>query len=235
MLNIIRSYVVFELRYARNTFLSSPTASNVDLQVTEISHSVVKDALDQLKKGKSDGSSICYRHPVLSAKSTLHYHYQTWLCFQDFKRLHTRLSPNLERTQLFPKIIDPCIALCPTLSKFLEWCISFAVYSPHLLFSLASNQACQLTCTGLVKNVIACYCFNGSYGYGCFLDGSIAFDRVCHLTLFNKLLERNLPLLLDCSFPGTVIRNPEFSGKNLSEVYVSNGVRQGGVLSRSLH
>ena len=65
--------------------------------------------------------------------------------------------------------------------------------SPLHLFSLALNQACQLMCTGLIKNVISRYCFNGSNVFGCFLDASKAFDRVSHLTLFSKLLEKNLP------------------------------------------
>ena len=48
-------------------------------------------------------------------------------------------------------------------------------------------------CTGLIKNVISRYCFNGSNVFGCFLDASKAFDRVNHLKLVSKLLEKDLP------------------------------------------
>ena len=82
--------------------------------------------------------------------------------------------------------------------------------------------------------MISRYCFNGSNVFGCFLDASKAFDRVCHLTLFNKLLERNLPpaivrLLFSwySDQKSSVLWNKSLSHK----FSVSNGVRQGGVLS----
>ena len=90
-------------------------------------------------------------------------------------------------------------------------------------------------CTGLIKNVIShSDCFKGSGVFGCFLDASKAFDRVSHLKLFNRLLEKNLP--------PTIIRllfswykdqkSSVLWYKTLSEKFsVSNGVRQGGVLS----
>ena len=45
---------------ARNSFLADLTdsISNSDLQTSEISSTVVLNALDKLKKGKSDGSSL---------------------------------------------------------------------------------------------------------------------------------------------------------------------------------
>ena len=70
--------------------------------------------------------------------------------------------------------------------------------------------------------------------FGCFLDASKAFDRVSHLKLFSKLLEKNLPptiirVLFSCyrDQKSSVLWN-----KALSENFsVSNGVRQGGFLS----
>ena len=90
-----------------------------------------------------------------------------------------------------------------------------AIFPPHR-FNLVLNLACQLTCTGLIKNVIGHYCFKGSSVFGCFLDASKAFDRVSHLKLFNRLLEKNLPPIsirhADCSSPGTKIKSPVYSG-----------------------
>ena len=185
----------------RNAFLSSlsDSISDVDLQVAEVSPSVVKDALDQLK---SDGSSI--RSDVFTfAKDILSY---------PLSQLFTAII----RHGYVPKILRDCtlqiipkpgkdpaisdnyrpIALCPTLSKVLEWCILFnygsSFSTSSFQFGFKPGMSADM-CTGLVKNVIGRYCFNGSNVYGCFLDASKAFDRVCHLTLFKKLLERNLP------------------------------------------
>ena len=75
------------------------------------------------------------------------------------------------------------IALAPTLSKVLEWCIlliygdSFST-SP-LQFGFKPGMSADM-CTGLIKNVISRYCFNGSNVFGCFLDALKAFDRVSH-------------------------------------------------------
>ena len=70
--------------------------------------------------------------------------------------------------------------------------------------------------------------------FGSFLDASKAFDRVDHHALFQKLLRRNLPpvvvrLLLFWYQQQSVQVGWQCS---LSEPFcVSNGVRQGGVLS----
>ena len=66
------------------------------------------------------------------------------------------------------------------------------------------------------------------------LDASKAFDRVSHLKLFSKLLEKNLPpTIIRLLF--SWYRDQKSSvlwNKTLSENFsVSNGVRQGGVLS----
>ena len=91
-------------------------------------------------------------------------------------------------------------------------------------------------CTGLIKNVIARYNFNDSEVYACFLNASKAFDRVDHHLLFKKLLQRNLPpvivrsLLSWCTDQNVCIRwNKSLSNKFI--ISVTNGVRQGGVLS----
>ena len=86
-------------------------------------------------------------------------------------------------------------------------------------------------CTGVVKKY---YINKGSCVLGCFLDASKAFDMVDHTILFRKLVDRGLPLpvvrLLLCWYCSqqTKVR----WGSCVSESFcVSNGVRQGSVLS----
>ena len=70
--------------------------------------------------------------------------------------------------------------------------------------------------------------------YGCFLDASKAFDRVDHSLLFKKLLQRNLPpsvvrtLLSWYSDQRVTVSWDKTISTDFS---ISNGVRQGGVLS----
>ncbi len=76
--------------------------------------------------------------------------------------------------------------------------------------------------------------FNGSAVYGCFLDASKAFDKVIHLNLFTKLLEKDMPATLG-RFLISWYRDQRMGVRwcsSLSSPFsVSNGVRQGGVLS----
>jgi len=198
------------------------------------------NALEQLKKGKSDGSSLLC-DVFIYAKDIL---------INPLSQLFTAVVrhgyvPKLLRDcilQLIPKPgKDPTcsdnyrpIALAPTLSKVLEWCILFqygdSFSTSPLQFGFKPGLSADM-CTGLIKNVISRYCFNGSNVFGCFLDASKTFDRVSHLKLFSKLLEKDLP-------PGMLsswYRDQKSSvlwHKTLSESFsVSNGVRQGGVLS----
>ena len=73
------------------------------------------------------------------------------------------------------------IALAPTLSKALEWCILLS-YPDHLLtsglqFGFKEKMSTTL-CTGAVKNIVSCYMHENSAVYACFLDASKAFDLV---------------------------------------------------------
>ena len=92
-------------------------------------------------------------------------------------------------------------------------------------------------CIFSVKSIIKYYTEHNSPVYTCFLDASKAFDKVNHWTLFNKLIKRKVPRL--------IVRIMLFWyqkqsmcvkwGKTISKYFpVSNGVRQGGILSPKL-
>ena len=89
-------------------------------------------------------------------------------------------------------------------------------------------------CTGFVKCVITQYLSNESPVYGCFLELSKAFNLVDHNLLFRRLLDRSLPLpivhLLMAWYREQNMRVRW--NQTLSDSFsVTNGVRQGGVLS----
>ena len=100
-------------------------------------------------------------------------------------------------------------------------------------FGFKKQQSTDM-CFFTVKSVVKYYTKQKSSVYTCFLDAAEAFDRVSHWTLFSKLIKRNIPLV--------IVRIIAFWyqtqsmcikwGKNSSTYFnVSNGVRQGGVLS----
>ena len=78
---------------------------------------------------------------------------------------------------------------------------------------------------------------NGSPVYLCFLDASKAFDRVHHNLLFDKLMKRNVPhiivrlLLFWYTSQTFVVRWCSVFSESFT---VSNGVRQGSILSPTL-
>ena len=92
-------------------------------------------------------------------------------------------------------------------------------------------------CIFTVKSILKYYTRQNSPVYTCFLDASKAFDRINHWTLFRKLIDCQVPLLivrilifwyqmqLVCIKWGTAV----------SQYFrISNGVRQGGILSPKL-
>ena len=74
--------------------------------------------------------------------------------------------------------------------------------------------------------------------FTCFLDASKAFDKINHYTLFRKLLDRKTPVLLVriLLFWYTKQTMCVKWGNCMSDYfYVSNGVRQGRILSPKLY
>ena len=89
-------------------------------------------------------------------------------------------------------------------------------------------------CIFTVKCTIKYYNMYNSPVYSCFLDASKAYDRVNHWTLFKKLLKRSISVII------VRILMFWYSNQNLcikwgtqksSFFTISNGVRQGGILS----
>ena len=89
-----------------------------------------------------------------------------------------------------------------------------------------------------VKSVSKYYTQQHSPSYICFLDASKAFDKINHFKLFQKVLDRKTPIiivriLLFWYSKQTVCIK---WGRSISGFFfcISNGVRQGGILSPKL-
>ena len=123
------------------------------------------------------------------------------------------------------------------LSKLLEIVIlrrqTDALKTSELQFGFKSNSSTTM-CTFMVLETISYYKNRGSNVHMLLLDASKAFDRVNYIKLFNKLIEKGM-----CPLTVRLLLNMytnqklqvKWNGCISPKFNVSNGVRQGGILS----
>ena len=85
----------------------------------------------------------------------------------------------------------------------------------------------------IIKEIISYYNLNKSPVYMCMLDASNAFDKANLLLLFKKLRLKGSPLLLRLIINMYIGQNLRVKWNDCisHEFAVSNGVKQGGVMS----
>ena len=86
----------------------------------------------------------------------------------------------------------------------------------------------------MLKDVATQYLNRGSKVFCCLVDASKAFDRVRHDLLFGLLKDRGIPPGILCYIMDSYARQnvtASWLGEASKSFSVSNGVRQGGVLS----
>ena len=100
-------------------------------------------------------------------------------------------------------------------------------------FGFKSNHSTDMS-VFLFKQAVSSYVSHKTPVFAVFLDASKAFDKVRHDILFKKLMVRNVPMhfvRLLCYWYKTQTMKVKW-GKTFSDSFsVSNGVRQGGILS----
>ena len=201
-----------------------------------IDTNTVSESLARLKTGKNDCTQLSSYHLLLASPV--------------IDSFLAKFFTVIIRHSFMPKLLIPkpgkdpsqsdnyrAIAPAPNLSKVLEWSIllQYGSYlsTSELQFGFKSGVSSD-TCTGQLKNTIAFHLQGNTKVYGCFLDASKAFDRVNHNTLFRILESRGMPSAL-LRFLWSWYKNQSCTVKWDSWVSspfgVSNGVRQGGVLS----
>ena len=107
------------------------------------------------------------------------------------------------------------------------------LYTTSNQFGFKKNVGTEM-CVFALKEVIRHYHTQGSHIFVCYLDATAAFDRISYSVLFKKLIKRSVPLY--------IVRILYFWyfnqlvcvrwNQTLSYTFrVTNGVRQGGILS----
>ena len=92
------------------------------------------------------------------------------------------------------------IALVTACSKIFDFFFLLKMFEIYLdiddhQFGFKSQHATDM-CFFTVKSVIKYYTKQNSSVFTCFLDAAKTFDRVSHWTLFSKLIQRNIPLVI---------------------------------------
>jgi len=216
--------------------------------VIKLDHLQVKLAISKLKYGKAgDLDGLSGEHYKFA---DVRINYLLSLLFNSMFS-HSYLPNSLMQTVIVPIIKDKRgdvtdkdnyrpIALTCILSKIMEFvileiCDGHLSTSDHQFGFKTKHSTDQ--CVFVLKQIIEYYNCLSSPVYVCYLDASKAFDRINHWCLFKKLLQREMPK--------TVIRllvywytSQQFAirwGSIVSDFFmVSNGVRQGGILSPAL-
>jgi exonuclease III len=132
------------------------------------------------------------------------------------------------------------IAITTVISKILELVILVKV-EKYLLtndnqFGFKKRHSTDM-CVFMLKEICNMYNLKSSPVYVCMLDSSKAFDRINHFYLFEKLLKRDMPVLyvrLLFTWYQTQSFVVRWDNVISDSFTVTNGVRQGGVLSPRL-
>ena len=210
------------------------------VSIEEVTHAIEK--LDLNKACGSDG--ICSEHLKYSSNILVPL---LAMCFTSFFS-HGFLPETMLSVMLVPVIKDKAgkisskdnyrpIALASVISKLVEVIMldrieMYMITNPNQFGFKRKHGTDQ--CIYVLKEIIDLYRkLNGSV-FVCFLDASKAFDRVNHTTLFKQLGARGIP--------GYILRILSYWYKNQdmcirwgdaysAKFKVTNGVRQGGILS----
>ena len=205
----------------------------------------VRTSIASLKPGKADGRDGVLTDHMIHGGNNLHVH----LCQLFNSMLIHGMSPSsLQSSTLVPIPKDKrkslslsdnyrAIALSSPICKVLDTVI-LRKYGDLLSTCDLQNgfkeHGSTNACTSMVKETIQYYLQNGSNVFGTVLDATKAFDRIDFCKLFREMIIRKIPplvirLIMEMyEKQSMAVRwNNEYS----DSFGVSNGVKQGGVLS----
>ena len=238
-----------------NSVETSSSKKNVQFELHSIGDSSVIfcpvdifDALKNVKTGKACGVDGLAAEHYIYADAIIHIHLS--LLFNCFIS-HGYLPRDFMKTAIVPIIKNKAgnssdkanyrpIALVTACSKIFESCLLIMLekylHTHDQQFGFKSQHATDM-CIFTVKSVIKYYTKQNSTVFTCFLDAAKAFDRVSHWTLFSKMIKRNVPLVIVriiAYWYQTQTMCVKWGKVNSAYFNVSNGVRQGGILSPKL-
>jgi len=217
----------------------------IDLYDARIETKEVCDAIKRLNAGKSDGDMGVYSNHLLLANDIFKRHLSNLFSMM---LIHGHTPDDMIRAVIssIPKSCKESIsssdnyrgiAMSSIFGKVFDIIIirrhGDILSSNDLQFSFKEKHS-TVMCSAAVKEIVSHYLQNASNVYSCMLDATKAFDKVCFTKLFSLLLKRNVPavilrVILDLYTRQSV--SASWKGCISKSFSVTNGVRQGGVLS----
>ena len=219
------------------------------IDVNKVTSEVVKEAASHLKDSKSDPTfsfnSDCIKNGTDQLFEKLSLSFKSFL-------IHGHITYFLLLATLLPIIKDKLasinvsknyrsIAISSLVLKLLDWII-LILFGDVLgvdQLQFAYQPGCSTTmCTWTVVETIDYFLRNGGEVFGCMMDMSKAFNMVKHSLLFRKLLVAGLPAIfirLLIFIYVNQFANVSWDGSFSSIFSLTNGVRQGAVLSAILY
>ena len=216
-------------------------------------HSVSTDdvylGIKKMKKGKTDGSNeLMSDHIINSSKmlqSCLSYLYtaMTGHGMAPDDLVSGMMVPLIKGRLANATLSDNyrAITLSSLLCKLLEIIIinkeENNLKTSNLQFSFKKGHSTGL-CTCMVQETVNYFVSNKTNVYGLLLDASKAFDRINYVKLFEKLLSRKICPLLCRLLLNMYLKQKlrvRFDGQFSDTFNVSNGVKQGGIISPILY
>ena len=208
----------------------------------------VSNLISQLKCGKAAGSDVLCAEYFKFAHDKLHALLS--MCFTLFFT-HCYLPLLMIETIIVPNVKNKCgnlsdsnnyrpIALATIISKLFESaillkCEMFLDTCPNQ-FGFKKEHSTDM-CIYVLKEFIEFYRSRNTSVFVTFLDASKAYDKIDHWQLFNKLLNIHVPVFIISILVFWYSRQEMFIrwGNSCSTKFrVTNGVKQGGILSPAL-
>ena len=220
--------------------LGSPT----DKHLHNLSVNDLKNAIEDLKKDKKDETGLCTNH---LKHGTHKLNIVLTLLFNAMLR-HGVAPDSLLQGTMLPIVKDKrgklqesgnfrTITIGSSILKLFEIVIlnkqKFTFQTSNLQFGF-KKKASPVMCSMTAQEVISHYNSNKTKVFTVMLDASKAFDRVNYINLFEKLLKREMcPLVMRLLLQTYLDQKlcVKWNDTSSDTFGVTNGVRQGGILS----
>ena len=216
-----------------------------DNDILWISPDLIRNGICKLKCGKNDGSLPLTSENFIHATDIFYGHLSLLFsamlshgCSPDGMLLGTMVPlPKGRFNDSSNSNNFRALTISSLLGKILDNIIlnieSDNLLTNDLQFSFKSGSSTTM-CTTMIRETISYFVNKGSNVYGLVLDATKAFDRINYCKLFRILLERNINPLI-CRLLLNMYTNQKLRVKWANELSVefsvTNGVKQGGVIS----